>query len=141
MGTRIRDTLTRYWKRRTDRPDYVQAYVKLPLDTELPALAHEFEVVCGGRLDRVPRRDAVLVNTDYVPAERFDSERFEEVVGELRDACPDRYALHESTKWRPHGDGVAKTHTLVPVRPLFSASESEGEGDPVRGAPVRERPR
>jgi hypothetical protein len=141
MGTRIRDSLMRYWKRRTDRPDYRQAYVKLPLDTDLPALAHEFEVVCEGRLDRVPRRDAVLVNTDFVPAERFDSERFEEVVVEFRDACPDEYVLHESTKWRPHKDGVAKTHTLVPVRPLFSASASERESEPVREASAREHPR
>ncbi|WP_458205554.1 hypothetical protein [Haladaptatus sp. NG-SE-30] len=139
MGTRILDTLSRYWKRRIDRPDYRQAYVKLPLDTDLPALAHEFELVCEGQLDRVPRRNALLVKTDYVPADRFDSKRFEVLVSDLRRQCPDRYVLHESTKWRPHDDGVAKTHTIVPVRPLYSVAERAGESE--RAVSVRRRPR
>ncbi|WP_458187509.1 hypothetical protein [Haladaptatus sp. NG-WS-4] len=135
MGT-ILDSIHRYWKRRIDRPDYLQAYVKLPLDTDLPALAHEFDVVCEGRLDRVPRRGALLVDTDFVPAERFDSARFEAVVDEIRRKCPDRYVLHESTAWRRYEDGVAKMHTVVPVKPLFSEANEEPSS---RDVPVRER--
>ncbi|WP_435154805.1 hypothetical protein [Haladaptatus sp. DFWS20] len=125
MSTRIFDSLRRYWKRRTDRPDYRQAYVKLPLDTDLPRLAHEFEVVCEGQLDRLPQRDSIVVETDYVPESRFDAEKFAGLVDGIRESCSGEYVVHESTKWRLHRDGVAKTHTVVPVKPLYSVSEAE----------------
>lgn len=94
MGTRITNWASRYWKRKTDQPDYRQAYVKLPLDTELPPLAVEFERVCEGRLDRVPRRDSLVIDTDFVSEERFDAERFDELVAELKARAPP--ALHPS---------------------------------------------
>ncbi|WP_266078111.1 hypothetical protein [Haladaptatus caseinilyticus] len=138
MGTRIFDSLRRYWKRRTNRPDYRQAYVKLPLDTDLPALAHEFETICEGRLDRLPQRDSIVVETDYVSEARFDSDGFTDLIDAIRERCPDGYVLYESTKWRRHQDGVAKTHTVVPVRPLYSMSGSE---EPVSKGRVSGRPR
>ncbi len=88
MGTRITNWISRYWKRKTNRPDYRQAYIKLPLDTDLPALATEFERVCEGRLDRVPRRDSLVVDTDFVPDGRFDAEHFAELVAELKARAP-----------------------------------------------------
>ncbi|SIR25150.1 hypothetical protein SAMN05421858_1995 [Haladaptatus litoreus] len=139
MGTRIFDSILRYWKRTTDHPDYRQAYVKLPLDTSLPQLAHEFEEICEGRLDRIPQRDSLVIETDFVSEARFDSERFRELVTEIRERCPDEYVLHSSTKWRRHEDGVAKTHTVVPVKPLYSVDEAESES--VSKEQVSGRPR
>jgi hypothetical protein len=127
MGTRITNWVSRYWKRKTNQPDYRQAYVKLPLDTDLPALASEFERVCEGRLDRVPRRDSLVVDTDFVPDGRFDAERFEELVAELKVRAPRQYILHDSTKWRRHVGGLAKMHTVVPVKRLYSVGEEEIE--------------
>jgi len=138
MGTRITNWLSRYWKRKRDRPDYRQAYVKLPLDTDLPSLASEFERVCEGRLDRVPRRDSLVVDTDYVPDSRFDAERFAELVGELKARAPRRYILHDSTKWRRHDGGVAKMHTVVPVKRLYSVEE--GDEGSIHQSSVRKRP-
>lgn len=125
MGTRITNWFSRYWKRKTNRPDYRQAYVKLPLDTALPSLASEFDVVCEGRLDRIPRRDSLVVDTDFVPDSRFDVARFHELVAELKDRSPERYSLHDSTKWRRHEGGIAKMHTVVPVKRLYSVDEDE----------------
>ncbi|MFB9806112.1 hypothetical protein ACFFQF_12735 [Haladaptatus pallidirubidus] len=139
MGTRIFNSLIRYWKRTTNRPDYRQAYVKLPLDTGLPRLAHEFEKICEGQLDRVPQRDSVVVETDFVSDARFDSDAFAELVDEIRDSCPEVYVLYASTKWRRHGGGVAKTHTVVPVKPLFLVAERGAES--VSREQVSGRPR
>ncbi len=139
MGTRITNWISRYWKRKTDRPDYRQAYVKLPLDTDLPSLASEFEGVCEGRLDRVPRRDSLVVDTDFVPDARFDAERFAELVAELKARAPRRYILHDSTKWRRHDGGVAKMHTVVPVKRLYSVDENDEVS--AYESSVRERPR
>lgn len=127
MGTRITNWISRYWKRKTNRPDYRQAYVKLPLDTDLPVLATEFERVCEGKLDRVPRRDSLVVDTDFVPDGRFDAEHFAELVAELKARAPRQYILHDSTKWRRHEGGVAKMHTVVPVKRLYSVGEEEKE--------------
>lgn len=138
MGTRITNWFSRYWKRKTNRPDYRQAYVKLPLDTELPSLAVEFERVCEGRLDRVPRRDSLVVDTDFVPEERFDAERFDELVAELKARAPRRYILHDSIKWRRHDGGVAKMHTVVPVKRLYSVEEGD---ETAAHESVRKRPR
>ncbi|ODR83272.1 hypothetical protein BG842_19900 [Haladaptatus sp. W1] len=137
MGTRILDWFSRYWKRKTDRPDYRQAYVKLPLDTDLPSLASEFERVCEGRLDRVPRRDSLVVDTDFIPEARFDGDRFAELVAELKARSPERYALYDSTKWRRHEGGVAKMHTVVPVKRLYSVDEESTAYEPS----VSDRPR
>jgi hypothetical protein len=127
MHVRILDSLDRFWKRRTDRPDYYQAYVNLPLDTDLPALASAVERACEGRADRVPQRDALVVETDFVPAEQFDAAAFERTVADLRERCPDRYAVHSSATWRRHEGGAAKALTVVPVKRLFPERRADAE--------------
>ncbi len=138
MSMRMMNWVSRYWKRKTNQPDYRQAYVKLPLDTDLPSLAVEFERVCEGRLDRVPRRDSLVVDTDFVPDARFDADHFDELVAELKARAPRRYILHDSTKWRRHDGGIAKMHTIVPVKRLYSVEEGD---EPSSYESIRKHPR
>jgi len=131
-SSRLLGTLSRAVKRRRDRPDYYQAYVNLPLDTDLPALASAFERACEGRADRLPNRGALVVETDFVPAAQFDVRTFERAVTDLRERAPDDYPVYSSATWRTHEGGVAKAFTVIPQKRLFPDCE---EPEPVRTAP------
>ncbi len=119
-------------KRRRDRPDYYQAYVNLPLDTDLPALASAFERACEGRADRIPNSGALVVESDFVPAAQFDVQAFERAVADLRERAPDDYPVHFSATWRAHDGGVAKAFTVIPQKRLFAGRET---AEPARSAP------
>lgn len=130
--SRLLGTLERAVKRRRDRPDYYQAYVNLPLETDLPALASAFERASEGRADRVPHRDALVVETDFVPAAQFDLPAFERAVADLRERCSDRYSVHSSAAWRNHGGSASKVLTVIPQKRW---PRERDETDAVRPAP------
>lgn len=122
------DRLSCWWKRRVvGRPDYYRAYVRLP--TRVPdgtdrsmaatARAHEFEAICDGRLDVYESTRAFVVETDFVPADRFDVARFETLLDAIRDLYPSHYHFRRVERWIPYEGRAAKTYLASPVRPLF----------------------
>ena len=130
------DRIERWWKRHVvGCPDFYQVYVRLPtrvgdadgatdLALAAGARAQEFEAICDGRLDVYGETDAVLVETDFVPASLFDLARFEALLEAIADLYPSHYALRRVERWIRHEGRAAKTFLVSPVEPLFPADGS-----------------
>ncbi|MCU4740112.1 hypothetical protein OB955_03265 [Halobacteria archaeon AArc-m2/3/4] len=123
------NVLRELWKRYVvGDPDLYQAYVSFPtradgsLSGDVTDRVEELEYAFEGRLDVYARVSSIAIVSDRVPAEQFDTDRFEAVLDRIEDTYAETHSLARLEKWRPFDDRLVKSYVVVPVKPLFPAA-------------------
>ncbi|WP_226481991.1 hypothetical protein [Natrinema amylolyticum] len=125
--------LGRLWQRHVrERPDQYQASITFPTAPERPTVGEvhgwieALEYAFEGRLDVYARRGSVAVETDPISAELFDQDEFDDICERIEDGYDGSHSIAHLKKWRRNDGRLVRAHVLVPVKPLFPRSETDG---------------